>query len=123
MPDLRTRCSLRRLKEAARQPAAEALGADRPGLAMTVDVEIGEACAVRRMEQLGRLCQLNQDVGLLRAASARVAALPGDRLVKLGHPAAGFSQLRPQRLKGGTVVFLQCAKPFERIGHKGYAGI
>src|SRR5262249_39731125 len=63
---LRTRCSLRRLKEAARQPAAEALGAGRPGLSVDVDVEIGEAGVIRGMEQLGRLRQPDQDVGLLR---------------------------------------------------------
>src|SRR5262249_7999356 len=63
---LRTRCSLRRLKEAARQPAAEALGAGRPGLSVAVDVEIGEAGVIRGMEQLGRLRQPDQDVGLLR---------------------------------------------------------
>jgi hypothetical protein len=45
--------------------------ADRPDFAMAVDVEIGEAGAVRGMEQLGRLRQPNQDVGLLRATSAR----------------------------------------------------
>src|SRR5262249_62410121 len=39
----RTRRSLRRLKEAARQPAAEALGADRPGLSVAGRVEIGGA--------------------------------------------------------------------------------
>ena len=44
---LRTRRALRRLEEAARQPAAKALGADRPGLPVAVDVEVGEAGSVR----------------------------------------------------------------------------
>src|SRR5205823_2904375 len=43
----RTRCALRRLEKAARQPSPEALAADRPGLPMTVDMEIGEAGPIR----------------------------------------------------------------------------
>ena len=46
----RTRRALCRLEETAREPAAEALGADRPGLAMAVDVEVGEAGPIRRVE-------------------------------------------------------------------------
>jgi hypothetical protein len=37
---------------------------------MAVDVELGEAGAVRGMEQLGRLRQPNQDVDLPRATFA-----------------------------------------------------
>ena len=113
----------RRLEEAARQPAAEALGADRPGFAMAVDVEIGEAGAVRRVEQLGRLREVDQDVGLRRAAPARVAVLLGDGLVERRHPAAGFLQLRPQRLERGAVVLLQRREPLQRLGRERRAGI
>src|SRR5262249_58557361 len=67
----RTRRSLRRLKKAARQPAAEALGADRPGLSVAVDVEIGEAGAIRGMGQLGRLRPPYPGGGPLRAPPSR----------------------------------------------------
>src|SRR5262249_45501378 len=86
---LGTRRSLRRVVETTSQPTAEALGADRPGLAMAIDIEIGKTGVVRGMEQLGRLRQPNQDVGLLRAASARVAALFSYRFVERRPPAAG----------------------------------
>ena len=113
----------RRLEEAARQPAAEALGADRPGLAMAVDVEVGEAGAVRRVEQLGGLREVDQDVGLRRAAPARFAALLGDGLVERRHPAAGLLQLRAQRLEGGAIVLLQRREPFQHFRREGGAGI
>ena len=68
---LGTRRALRRLKEAACQPAAEALGADWPGLAMAVDVEVGEAGSVRRVKQLGRLREVDQDIGLSSGRARR----------------------------------------------------
>ena len=43
------------VEEGARQPACEAFRADRPRLAMTVDVKIGVAGPVRHMEQIGVL--------------------------------------------------------------------
>jgi hypothetical protein len=46
------------------QPTTKPFRADRPGLPMAVDLEIGEAGAVRGVEQLGRLCQFDQDIGL-----------------------------------------------------------
>ena len=58
---LRTRRALGRLEEAARQPAAEALGADRPGLAMAVDVEVGEAGAVRRVLRSDRIAKIERN--------------------------------------------------------------
>jgi hypothetical protein len=59
---------------------------------MAVDVEVGEAGAVRGVKELGRLRQFDQDVRLLWAAT-HVAVFLGDRLVELGQPAAGFLQL------------------------------
>src|SRR5688572_17779650 len=50
---LRTRSASRCLEEAAGKPSAKALGPDRPGLAMTVDVEVGESRTVWGVEQLG----------------------------------------------------------------------
>jgi len=47
---LRAGRTTRLLEEAAGEPAAETLGADRPGFAMAVDVEVGEAGAVRCVE-------------------------------------------------------------------------
>jgi hypothetical protein len=81
---------LRGLEEVARQPAAKTLGADRPGLAMPIDGEISEADAVRRVEQLGRGRQFNQDVGLGRSAPAGIAAFLGDGFIERRYAAAGF---------------------------------
>src|SRR5215218_5737433 len=55
---------------------------DRPGFAMSVDGEVGEAGAVRRVEQLGRSREFDQDVGLRRVAPARFAAFVGNCIVK-----------------------------------------
>ena len=90
---------------------------------MAVDVEIGEAGSVRRVEQLGGLREVDQDVGLRRAAPAGVAALLGDGLVERRHPAAGLLQLRAQRLERGAVVLLQRGKPLQHLGREGRAGI
>ena len=111
---LGTRRALRRLEEAARQPAAEALGADRPGLPVAVDVEIGEAGSVGRMEQFGRLREVDQDIGLRRAAPANITAFLGDGLVERRHPAARTLQLSAQCLERGAVVFLQRGKPLQQ---------
>jgi hypothetical protein len=62
---------------------------------VAVDVEIGKARAVRSVEQLGLLRQLDQDVGLRRATATYVADLLGDSFVARCYPAAGFLQLRP----------------------------
>src|SRR5436190_24358663 len=75
---LRTRRAFCRLEEAAREPTAKALGADRPSFPVTVDIKVGKACAVRGVEQYGRLGQINQDIRLRRAAPAGVAAFLGD---------------------------------------------
>ena len=91
----RTRCAARLLEEAAGEPAAKTLSADRPGFAMAVDVEIGEAGAIRRVEQLGGLCEADQDIGLRRPAPAWRPALLGDGVIERRHPASGFLQLRP----------------------------
>ena len=56
---LGTRRALRRLEIATRQPPLETLAPDRPGLAMPIDAEVGEAGAVRRVKQLGRLRQVD----------------------------------------------------------------
>src|SRR4051812_49510323 len=98
----RTRCAARLLEEAAGKPAAKTLGANRPGLAMTLDVEIGEADAVRGVEQFGGLREYNQDIGLLRPAPACIAIFFGDRIVKRRHSAPGLLELRPQPLECGA---------------------
>jgi hypothetical protein len=46
----RIRRAFRFFKKLTREPAAKALGADRPGLAMAVDIEVGEAGPIRGME-------------------------------------------------------------------------
>ena len=120
---LRTWRALRRLEEAARQPATESLGSDRPGLAVAVDVEIGEAGPVRGVEQVGRLREIDQDVGLRRTAAASVAVFLGDSFVERRHPAAGFLELRPQRLESGAIVLLQRRKPFQDLRRERSAGI
>ncbi len=106
---LRTRRAARRLEEAPRQPAAETLGADRPGFAVAVDFEVGEAGAVRGVEQFGGLREVDQDVGLRRPAPAGVAAFLGDGLVERRHAAAGLLELRAQRLERGAILLLQAA--------------
>ena len=64
--------------------------------AMAVDVEVGKAgCRPERGTSSAVLRQLNQDVGLRRAASTYVADLLGDSFVERCYPAAGFLQLRP----------------------------
>ena len=120
---LRTRRAARLLEEAAGEPAAKALGADRPGFAMAVDVEVGKAGAVRGVEQLGGLGEVDQDIGLRRPAPAWCPALLGDGVIERRHPASGFLQLRPQRLEGGAVVLLQRRERLQRLRHEGRAGI
>ena len=84
------------------EPAAKALVADRPGLAMSVDLQIRVAGAIRCMKKLGVCYQADQNVGLLRRAIRLVAALVCEGLVELGNPAASLLELRPQSLKGGA---------------------
>ena len=57
--------------ETSRQPAAKPLGADRPSLAMALNIEVSEAGAVRGVEQFSHLGEVDQDVGLRRSAPAR----------------------------------------------------
>ena len=100
---LRTRRAARLLEEAAGEPAAKALGADRPGFAMAVDVEVGEAGAVRRVEQFGGLREVRSGY---RPASARarcVAVFLGDGVIERRHPAPGSSSVAtaaPRRRRG-----------------------
>jgi hypothetical protein len=61
------------LKKAPRQPMTEAFGADSLSLAMTINIEISETCPVRRMEQFGGQCKVDQDVGLCQIAIAGIA--------------------------------------------------
>src|SRR5438477_4296554 len=104
---LRTRRAPSRLEEAPRKPPAKALGADRPGLAVTVDVEVGETGPIRRMEQLGGLCEVDQYVSLRRAAPAHVATFFGNRLVEGGDAAAGLLELRAQHLERGAILLFE----------------
>jgi hypothetical protein len=69
---------------------------------MVVDVKVGEAGAVRLVKQFGRLRELDQDVGLRRAAPAYFSAFLGDRLIERRHPTSGLLQLRPERFEGGA---------------------
>src|SRR5205823_5693817 len=94
-------------EEAACQPAPEALGTDWPGLPVAIDVEVCEASSVRRMEQLRRLRQIDQDIRLRRAAPAGVAAFLSDSLVERRHSCSRSLQLSTQCLERGAVVFLQ----------------
>ena len=119
---LRTRRAVRLLEEAARQPAAEALGADRPGLAMAVDVEIGEAGAVGGVEQFGG-CASSIRMSACVGPRPRVAAFLGDGLVERRHAAPGLLQLRAQRLEGGAIFLLQRREPLQHLGREGRARI
>src|SRR5439155_11868776 len=74
-------------------------------------------------EQLGGLRKVDQDIGLRRAASARLSALLGHRLVERRHPASGLLQLRPQRLERGTVVPPERCEPFQYLRRERGAGI
>jgi hypothetical protein len=96
-----------RLEEAPRQPTAEAFSSDWPGLAMAVDVEIGEAGSVGRMKKFGGLGEFNQDVGLLWSTPAKIPAFLSDGLVERCDAAARLLELRTQRLEGSAVVRLQ----------------
>ena len=120
---LRTRRAFSRLEEAPRQPAAEALGADRPGLAVAVDVEIGEAGSVRRVEQFGGLREFDQNVGLRRSAPANIAAFLGDSFVECGDAATGFLEPGAQQLEGGAIVLLQRGEPLQHFAREGCARI
>ena len=68
---------LRHLEELAVSATGENLWCGSPrSTAVAVDVEIGEGGAVRRMKQFGRLCEVDQDVGLRRPAPGRPAVSP-----------------------------------------------
>ena len=90
---------------------------------MAVDVQIGEAGSVRRMEQFGGLGEFDQDVGLLWSAPAKIPAFLGDGLVKRGDAAAGLLELRSQRLEGGAILLLQRCEGFQRFRQKRRARI
>jgi tetratricopeptide (TPR) repeat protein len=83
---------------------------------MAVDVELGEAGAVRGVEQFGGLGEADQDIGLRRPAAACIAAFLRDGVIKRRHPATGFLQLRAQRLEGSAVVRLESRKHRDRPG-------
>ena len=87
---LRIGRTLCRLEEAARQPTTERSAADRPSLPVAIDVEVSEAGVVRGVKQFGRLCQVDQDVGLRRVAPAHPAILLRNRLVECRHPTASL---------------------------------
>jgi hypothetical protein len=111
------------LEESAGEPAAEALAADRPGFAMAIDIEVGEAGAVRCVEQFGGLGEADQDIGLRRPAPACIAIFLGDGVIEGRHPASGLLQLRAQRLEGGAVVRLERRERFQRLRYEGRARI
>jgi len=62
---LGTRCALCALIEATRQPALEALAANRPIFLMAVHVEAGVTNIIPIVKQLGCRRELDQDVSLL----------------------------------------------------------
>lgn len=93
LKSFRTRCAARLLEVAAGEPAAKTFGANRPCLAMAVDIEVGEAGAVRRVEQFGGLGDADQDIGLLGTAPACITAFFADGVIESRHPATGFLQL------------------------------
>src|SRR5262245_7185609 len=57
------------------QPPAKSFAADRPGFAMAVDVEIGEAGPVRCMEKIRRLRESDENGGLFRGRSTVISTL------------------------------------------------
>ena len=119
---LRIRRAIGLLEEGARQPAGEALRADGPGLAMAVDVEIGVAGSVRRMEQIGGLREPEQDIGLrLRPRAWSHAAF----LARASSSAVTRQPVRlscgPQRLEGGAIGLLQIGERSQNLRRKGRA--
>ena len=113
------RCPSSRLEEPPRQPAAKAFVADRPSLAMAIDLQIRVSGAVRCMEKLEVCREANQDVCLLRRAILLIVVLVGEKFIELGNPAASVLELRSQGLKGGAIVFLEHREPFEHLWCKG----
>ena len=90
---------------------------------MTVDVEIGEADPVGRMKQVGRLREIDQDVGLLRTAAASFPVLFGDSFVDGSDAATRAFELRPQPLESGAIIFLERRNPFQDLRRECNAGI
>ena len=90
---------------------------------MAIDIEVGEAGAVRCVEEFGGLGEADQDISLRRPAPACIAAFRRDCVIKRHHPATGFLQLRAQRLEGSAVVRHESRKCLQRFGHEGRARI
>ena len=110
------------LEELSREPASETLDADRPGLAMPVDLDVCIGRSVGCMEQLCRVRELEQYIGLGRPASA-VAGFLGDGLIKRRNPAVCLLELCPERLEGCAVFLLQGRQSLKHFGVEGGAGV
>ena len=112
---LRAWCALGLFKKTPRQPTLEALTSDRPGLAVTIDVEIRETDTVRRTEQLSGLREVDQYVCLRRAPPALVTRFRRDRLIERSDTAAGLLELRAQGLERRAIFRLQASKPLKHL--------
>jgi hypothetical protein len=121
---LRIRRAIGLVKEGARQPTCEAFRADRPRLAMTVDVEIGVAGPVRYMEQIDGLRESEQYVGLrLRPPARSNTGFLGDRLVERGDAAACALESGTQGFEGGAIGLSQIGERSEDLRSEGRARI
>ena len=109
-------------KKLQRQPAPEALGSNRPCFAMTIDIYVGERCAIRRMEELSSAREVEKNISLRRGPPA-AAEVTGQRLVECCYPASRLLEPIPQRLEGRQVFALQCSEPFQHVRHERCAGI
>ena len=100
----------------------EPLAADPPRLAMSVDLQIGEACAVGCMEKIGLSGQADQDIGLLRTAPARVAVLLCEGLSSaVTRQPASLSRAR-RVSNAARSVFLSAARRSRTSGAKAAPG-
>ena len=94
-------------EERLRQPAPELLVANRPRLAMPVDVDVHETRALGRMEQRRRIRQLDQGVSLRWSTPRRFASRLGNGFVERRDPNAGIFESRAQTLEGAGIITLQ----------------
>jgi hypothetical protein len=89
---------------------------------MIFDQDVGKGRAVRRMEQLGRACEVDQDVGLRRTAPA-ISAFLGHGLVERRHPTSGLLEPRAQGFECRAILRLEGYEPLQTLRRECRAGI
>ena len=81
---------------------------------MVIDLQVRERGPVGRMEQLSGSGEVDQDVGLRRAATS-ITAFVGHCLVQGSDPASSFLEPETQGLERGTVFGLEGNEAFQDI--------